>query len=171
MAAGDPAAIEAFYRQSFDLMYREARRCSGGDEATGLDLVQEAMLKVLRSIRTIETPEELEAWTRRLVRSVALDHLRASSRRLRRECHSGRQATAESPPDQYELTQARIVWLEEQLAALEPSAGELLRMRYLWGWTLQRIGGVLGLKPGAVDGRIRRLVTQLQEQAETRVHE
>ena len=40
-------------------------------------------------------------------------------------------------------------------------------MRFRLGWTLQRIGDVLKLKPGAVDRRIRRVVTMLKRMAET----
>lgn len=166
MAAGDPAAIEAFYRRYFDLMYLEARRCTRGDEATGLDLVHDAMLKALHSIRPLETPAALEAWTRRLVRSVAIDRLRAETRRLRRELRSAPAAATAGVQDDYERIEARRIWMQSQLDAMDAPAADLLRMRYLWGWTLERIGAALGLRSGAVDGRIRRLVAQLQEQSQ-----
>ena len=165
MAAGDPAAIEAFYREYFDPMYQEARRCSGGDEATCLDLVHDAMLKSLRSMRPIESAEELIAWTRRLVRSVTIDHFRSMSRRLKRELRTARSECVEERQAAYELAEARIVWLEEMISEMEEPSAQLIRLRYFRGWTLQRIGEALGLKPGAVDGRIRRLVVQLQQQA------
>lgn len=171
MAAGDPAAIEAFYRRHFDLMYREARRCTGGDEATGLDLVHDAMLKALHSIRPLKTPQDLEAWTRRLVRSVAIDHLRATTRRLRRELRSAPAESVAVTQGRYELSRARMLWIEELLQSMDETSANLIRMRYLRGWTLQRMASVLGLKAGAVDGRIRRLVSQLREQSETCPHE
>ncbi len=36
-------------------------------------------------------------------------------------------------------------------------------MRHRFGWTLQDIGRALGLSPGAVDGRLRRLVRTLRK--------
>ena len=47
----------------------------------------------------------------------------------------------------------------------------LLTMRYRFGWTLQRIGAAVGLKPGAVDGRLARLVAALRRRAQETFHE
>jgi hypothetical protein len=35
-------------------------------------------------------------------------------------------------------------------------------MRHRLGWTLERIGAVVGLAPGAVDGRLRRIIGRLR---------
>lgn len=171
MAAGDPGAIEAFYRQYFDLMYREARRCIGADESTSLDLVQEAMLKMLRSIRPLSTDQQLRRWTCRLVRSVAIDHVRKSSRRLRREMRWAPSEELESRMQDYEIQQARLIWLEDTINKMDRPSSQLLRWRFVHGWTLRRIAETLGLNVGAVDGRIQRLVRQLREQAERFDHE
>src|SRR3954464_2660020 len=48
LAAGDRAAVEAFYRRYFELLFRAARRAAGRDEAFCLDVVQEAVLRVIR---------------------------------------------------------------------------------------------------------------------------
>jgi len=42
----------------------------------------------------------------------------------------------------------------------------MLLMRHRFGWTLQQIGAALGIKPGAVDGRLRRLVGGLRRRAQ-----
>ena len=171
LAAGDPAAIEAYYRRYFDLMYREARRCIGADESTSLDLVQDAMLKMLQSIRPMSTDQELQHWTCRLVRSVAIDHVRKASRRLRREIRSAPSEQLESRVHDFEMHQARQIWLEDAINKMDASSSQLLRWRYFQGWTLRRIAETLGLKVGAVDGRIQRLVGQLREQAKRSSHE
>jgi len=41
----------------------------------------------------------------------------------------------------------------------------LLVMRYRLGWTLERIGRAVGLRPGAVDSRLRRATNELREKA------
>ncbi|MCH8316763.1 MAG: sigma-70 family RNA polymerase sigma factor [Planctomycetes bacterium] len=48
---------------------------------------------------------------------------------------------------------------------------QLLLMRHRFGWTLKRIGDALGLKPGAVDGRIRRVLTKLRRRAKEQSHD
>ncbi len=56
-------------------------------------------------------------------------------------------------------------WLEERLAEIDGSSRALLMMRYRFGWTLARIGRELGLTPGAVDGRLARLLARLRRKA------
>jgi DNA-directed RNA polymerase specialized sigma24 family protein len=43
---------------------------------------------------------------------------------------------------------------------------QLIHWRYRLGWTLQRIAETVGLKPGAIDGRLRRALERLRLRAE-----
>jgi len=165
IAAGDPVAIEAYYREYFGLMLHEARRSTGTGESGGLDLVHDAMLKALHSMKPIGSREELDRWTRRLVRSVAIDALRQSARRVRREIRTASSETESDRQEEHELLQARILWLRERMRELDDSSSRLITMRYDWGWSLKQIATALGLRTGAVDGRLRRLVCQLRESA------
>ena len=51
MAAGDGGAVEAFYRRYFDRLYAEARRATRRDESFCLDVVQESVLRIVRTVR------------------------------------------------------------------------------------------------------------------------
>ena len=96
MAAGDAAAVEAFYRRYFDWMYAHAIRITGRDESFCLDVVQESVLRVIRSVRRVRCREELAAWLRLVVQTTAYDLLRSESRRQRREAAVGVPAGAEA---------------------------------------------------------------------------
>ncbi len=169
IAAGDMAAFAVYYERFFDLMFSDACRLLNADENSALDVVQDAMLKAVRSMKPKRDEPELTAWSRVVVRCVAYDWLRKG----RREKKYPVLAT-----DTYELIEsrdsdavdfeARRIWLEEQLQTLPSDLRQLVDLRYRLGWTLTRIGNRFGLKPGAVDGRIRRLISQLRENAETR---
>jgi len=54
MAAGDSRAVDAFYRQYFDWMYAQARRVTRRDESFCLDVVQDAVLRVMRTVRAVD---------------------------------------------------------------------------------------------------------------------
>lgn len=166
LATGDENSCQQFYDAFFDVMYREARRLIGDDENSCLDIVHDAMLKSMRSIRPISEYEPLRQWVRLVVKSVAYDWLRRKIRR--RECAMDlqREPAERSREDAEIQTQARLAWIEEQLNSAPPDLRHLLSMRYRIGMTLQQIGSALKLKPGAVDGRIRRAVEQLRRQAE-----
>ena len=99
-------------------------------------------------------------------RPVVYDLLRREARRQQREQRHVTEGSAQ-PDESIELDRAaRIAWLEDQLDKLDDEAASLLRMRYRLGWTLARIGRALGIKTGAVDGKVRRLIRQLQQDAE-----
>ena len=166
LKAGDASAIEVFYREYFEEMYRQAQRVSGADEQTCLDVVQDSMLKMLRCIRVMDSHQHLIAWTRKLVMTVSIDYLRSRQRHLRFISRVASTETSGESLEELERVQARLLWLEESLDRLDPDSRRLLTMRYHWRWTLQRIAQSLGLKIGTVDGRIRRLVDQLRTQAE-----
>ena len=61
-----------------------------------------------------------------------------------------------------ELLREELHDLEKRLHRLETGAADLLRRRFVLGWTLERIGRELGIGAGAVDGRIRRALSTLK---------
>ena len=85
MAAGDSRAVEAFYRQYFDWIFGQARRVSGRDESFCLDVVQESVLRVIRTVRPIGSEGQFRAWLQLVVRTTALDLMRSERRRGKRE--------------------------------------------------------------------------------------
>ena len=145
-------------------MLADAQRFTGRDEAFALDVAQDVFMKIIRSMKPLACDAALRAWMRRTVRSVAIDHLRRDVRRQLRERAHG--ASAPSTPDDAPPALAdQLAWLERMTAELDPHASTLLLMRHRFGWTLERIGATLGLGPGAVDGRLRRVVAQLKQDA------
>jgi RNA polymerase sigma factor (sigma-70 family) len=162
IASGDTEAFARFYRQWFDFVYGETARAAGfraRDEQFCMDIVQETMLRVIRHLRPMPTEADLRRWLRVVVQSCCYDAFR---RELRRRQHERSAANREAAAACTHELHEQLHWLREQLAALPPDQVNLLSMRFRLGWTLQRIGEALGLKPGAVDGRIARTLSQLR---------
>ena len=68
-------------------------------------------------------------------------------------------------------TQARIMWIEEQVEQLAPKLKSMFQLRYRFGWTLKRIAKKFGMQTGAVDGRIRREIERIKRNAEQKFSE
>ncbi len=127
------------------------------------------MLKVIRCMKPIDNFRQLKAWTRAVAKTVTYDWFRKS---VKNQSHV--QVTegnlpilaAKEEETRIEHT-ARMVWIEQQIAKLPPETRRLFDMRYRLGWSLQKIAGQVGLKTGAVDGRIRRAIDKLKQQAES----
>jgi len=172
MAAGDAAAVEAFYRRYFDLMYAHAIRLTGRDESFCLDVVQESMLRVIRSVRRVRCREQLVVWLQLVVQTTAYDALRGEMRRQRREAAVG-VAVGAAAPAQEQTTddEERVTWLRQQIASFDPSLVRLIELRYQRGWTLARVAQSIGVSIGTIDGRLRRALRELRRRATEQGHD
>lgn len=169
IASGDAEAFASFYREWFDFAFAAAQRDTNGDEQFCLDVVQDAMLRVIRRMKPLQSQAALRAWLRTVVKSCAYDQLRRRRRQFNRE-----QLAARNRRELYERDNelaARLGWLRQHLRQLKPEETHLLSLRFRLGWTLARIGSTLGLKPGAVDGRIARAIEALRLQAREEFNE
>src|SRR5262249_20822285 len=85
VARGEPAALDRLYRAWFARALGLARAWTRRDEAFCLDVVQEAMLRAIRSLRPVPGAAALDGWMTSAVRSASIDALRREGRRLARE--------------------------------------------------------------------------------------
>lgn len=162
VAAGDEAAVERFHHRYFPMLYATARTASGRDEAFCLDVVQEAMLRIIRCLRPVTTAAQLHAWLTLVVRTTAFDLLTAERRRRQREQDWGRELAPRGEDPDAE----RLAWLHSEILTMDPSLGRMFRLRYQQGWTLARIAGLLGVSIGSVDGHLRRALDQVRLRAQ-----
>jgi RNA polymerase sigma factor (sigma-70 family) len=123
-----------------------------------MDVVQDAMLRVIRSMPAMKSEKDLGNWLRAVVTSCAYDRLRKEHRRRRRET-----AVIRDEAIMEDALTERLAWLRSELVQLDAKVFPLLALRFRFGWTLERIGQAFGLKPGAVDGKIRRATKELRE--------
>lgn len=168
MAAGDEAAVEAFYRRYFDRLYGMARRATRRDEAFCLDVVQEAVLLVIRLVRPVDTEARLVAWLRLVVRTTAYDLLRGDRRRRRREVLAavgGGRSTSNAAGDEPAADAAQLEWLRGQIGRLDPQLVRIIDLCYRHEWTLARIAAALGVSTGTIDGRLRRALAAIRRNA------
>ena len=164
MAAGDERAVERFYRRYFDWLYAQARRLTGRDEAFCLDVVQDAVLRIIRSIRAVPTESQLLAWMRLVIRTTALDRFRAEQREGKRQQMLVELHSCDDFP--YGLfDDEQFEWVKTQLERFDPQLLQMIELRFEKSWTLARIGELLGLSTGAIDGRLRRALRDLHRRA------
>lgn len=162
IARGDAGAFDRLYRGWFDRLLALTRGATRRDEAFGLDVVQDAFVRVIRSPRVCGTEGELAAWLRRCVLSAAVDRLRSEARRSAREV--GRGAVAGAVEDGAAGAE-ELRWLRDRIAELGPEDRDLLRLRFEVDRTLAEIAGARGGTWGSVHGRVRRTLERLRRAA------
>lgn len=166
IAAGDETAFERFYELWFDRALGLARKLTKRDEAFCLDVVQDVMLRVVKSIPRLADERAVDAWMGRTVFSTAIDRLRADSRRRRRERHAADNETdAAAGPAEVMFDAEQIEWLRARIAELPKQDQQMLADRFTHDRTLAETGAALGLSINATHGRVRRLVEKLRRMA------
>ena len=156
IASGSTEAFAVFYESWFDQCLESTMRMTGFDEATALDIVQDMMMKVAIRLPRFNEERQLRAWLDRVLLNVARDRIRAESRRHKREQRPIRTALEQ-------MSREQLDELDRHLETLDDQQWTILRLRFVLGWSLQKIGSTLSLGgSGSVDGRIRRALEQLR---------
>lgn len=177
--AGDPAAFARFYATWFDRAFALARTLTRRDEAFCFDVVQDAMLRVIRALPCLDRQESLDAWMTRVVHTTALDRLRCEHRRVRRERLAAATRAAETRGDGVEQgrgaahldLEEQAAWVEARLAEVTAVEKALIQGHFAAGSTFQQLGGSLGMSGHAASGRLRRCVERLRALAREAFHD
>ncbi|MGQ0628492.1 MAG: RNA polymerase sigma factor [Phycisphaerales bacterium] len=162
VARGDHDALDALYRNWFDRGFAVAKALTRRDEAFCLDVVQNAMLRIIRTLKPLASRAALDAYMHATLRSAALDALRAEARRAVR---NARAARADSATDR---SPAQLEDLASALAALGVSDRELLTLRFARDQTLEQTGTLTGRTGAAAHGLIRRALRKLRASLDPR---
>jgi len=179
---GDDAALIRRFKagegKAFELLVARHTRFAGavatsvtGDYHAGLDVVQEAFIKVLDGIWQLDDPGRFRGWLRNVVRTTALDH-------LRRRKVTGR--SAEALPGQDEETGEPLPApdlkpddvlargeLREQvraeIAELPETQREVVYLKYLEGLSYEEIASATGLTVNTIESRLFRARAKLRK--------
>jgi RNA polymerase sigma-70 factor (ECF subfamily) len=167
IAGGDPEAFAVLYRAWFDRAYVLARSITRRDESFCLDVVQDAMLRAVRSLPSLPGAEALNRWMARVVQTTAIDRLRMEARRVRREERSGRapRGGVAADPAAALAGEEEAAWLRRELEKLPAAERLLLHERFERGKSLDEAGRAAGLTGNAASGRIRRILSRLRKAA------
>lgn len=178
IAAGDSAALAAFYDEWFDRTFDLARRLTRRDEAFCLDVVQDVMMKVIAKLRPglgITSRLSMELWFVRVVHTTAIDLLRREFRRHRRElgadARRGGVQDAHSSAAEVAQRRERLEWLTAEMSRMEREDASLVAMRFGSGRPLSSAGDEFGMTVGAAHGRLRRLLERVRRVGKERFDE
>ncbi|MGD8319586.1 MAG: sigma-70 family RNA polymerase sigma factor [Gemmatimonadota bacterium] len=159
--AGDPDAYELLVRRYQDGLFRYARGLGVPPDAAE-DLVQDALIRAYRYLRTCADSERFEVWVFRILRNAALDWLKDIRRRSVSVedvvLHHG----GPDPDEQAGRSELRDR-LTRGLAELPTDLRDAFLMKHLEGLSYQEMQQVTGASLSALKMRVLRAREMLRE--------
>lgn len=159
---GDRAALDRLLRQHYDRLYAVCRRLTGND-ADAADATQEALIAVVRGLRTFDGRAKFTTWSYRVAVNASLDELRRRRRRPQPGAADDIGTTLEAQPGSGSdagadpgTTVTASADIDDALATLSPEFRTAVVLRDLAGLDYAEIAEVLDIPPGTVRSRIAR---------------
>lgn len=154
---------DRFYQE---ILYRRfARKMYGiclsyaGDRSLAQDMLQEAFMKIFKSLGDFRSSGSLEGWIRRIVTRTAIDHLRQLSR-----IESFIDDKQEIPEKQTEASALDMLETKDilkQVARLPEGARAIFNLFALEGYTHKEIARELNISEGTSKSQYNRARTLL----------
>jgi RNA polymerase sigma factor (sigma-70 family) len=156
---GREDAFEAFYSGYADRMYRYLLVSTKGDEERARDVLQEALLRVVRHLPPLDAPEDLWRYLTVIMRSALVDQLR----------RAGRSPGSLAPRQELAVESEErsgdrmFALLDDALAALPVDDRRILEEHYFRGTSQAEIAGRIESSLKGLGMRLTRLRRRMRD--------
>lgn len=157
--AGDPEAFQELSRLAAPIIFRRALKITSNHHDAE-DVLQETLLKGFTHISKFRGDSQLSTWLVRIGLNEAIMTLRKRARNVPLAPEAGVTGKVEESPtalqDEKSQTDSRIVrteaggLLQKALRRLPTRARQVLRLRYLEGYTIEETAKRLNISRGSV---------------------
>ena len=178
LLAGDQAALRRFFDEYFDRLYRFAYARLRGDAAMAEDAAQNSLVRALRGLSGFRGEAGLFSWLAQICRNEIADLVEKSARvashtvSLDAEGAARDAAHAVAVPDgaaDKALAGAeRLKLIRQVLDELPGRYGEMLELKYIEEWDVERIAQRAGLSFEAAQSQLQRARLALRSALEAR---
>lgn len=170
---GEEAAFQALVERHRARAWRVARGLVGSDE-DAQDLVQEAFLRVFRSLSSFDFAHGFTTWLYRIVTNLAIDHLRKRRAAISTTASSDEDADLDLADEHGAAPSAALEHadlsreVQACLASLAPHFQSVLQLREMEGLPCTEIARIVGATHVTVRWRLHRGRKLFQEEWERR---
>ncbi len=133
-----------------------------GNEADADDVLQNGLLKAMRSAGEVDDAEKLTTWFYRLLHNAMIDHVRSRSANVRRD----EAWMTEVGSRDEEIERSACTCFERLLPELKPRDAELLRRVELNDESVTEVAQALGMSAGAASVALHRARATLRRRLE-----
>jgi len=148
--AGEPSAFEDLIAVMERPLLYYAMTVTGSEDGA-LDVLQDAWIKVFRSIHKLKDPGSLRPWLYSIVHGIAVDRIRRNASRERAESAQYEDFQESADPSFAEEDAAAI---HEALEQIEIIHREVLVLHFLEDLSIAEIAEIVGCSEGTVKSRL-----------------
>ena len=156
--SGDGSAIRLLYERYAPRVYAVVRRIAADDDLAQ-DYAQEAWIRAIRALPTFRGDARFSTWLHRIAVNAALQALRKSETRTRREAPMPEAVPVAPRPGDTLLEQR----LESALDRLPSGMRQVLILHDVEGYTHEEIGEVLGVTSGTSKSQLFKARARMRE--------
>jgi RNA polymerase sigma factor (sigma-70 family) len=161
--SGDKDAFQLIYDHFFDRLFQYGCKLTGSTELVE-DCIQELFLKIYTSRNKLSETKSVEFYLLKALKLTIYGKLRrerwlVSNRGEADEFKLEFLLETEEPED---IDQRRIELILKSLNDLNPSAREIIYLKFYGGLDYQQIGDMLGIKPDSAKKQVYRIVSSLR---------
>jgi RNA polymerase sigma-70 factor (ECF subfamily) len=155
---GDGPAVRALYERYSPRVYAVVRRIAGDDDLAQ-DYSQEAWIRAIRALPTFRGDSRFSTWLHRIAVNSALQALRKSETRRKREAPMP-ESVSVAPPRSDALLGQRLEWA---LDRLPERMKKVLILHDVEGYTHDEIGELLGVAAGTSKSQLFKARAKMRE--------
>lgn len=135
----------------------------GIDEHTACDITQEAFIKAYKSIKFFtDKKSSFKTWLFTIAFNVLRDrsrHLKIKAREQQKMAEAMKNAQFKGPEEEFTATSSA----ENILGKLDEDVREIVKMRFILGFSGTEIAKITGSAPGTIRSKISRAFKKIQE--------
>ena len=178
LLAGDQDALRRFFDEYFDRLYRFAYARLRGDAALAEDAAQNTLVRALRGLSGFRGEAGLFSWLATICRNEIADLVEKSARvaahTVSLDAEGGARdaaravASPEGAGEQALAGAERLRVIRQVLDELPGKYGEMLELKYIEEWDVERIAQRVGLSFEAAQSQLQRARLALRSALEAR---
>jgi RNA polymerase sigma-70 factor, ECF subfamily len=177
LLAGDQGALRRFFDEYFDRLYRFAYARLRGDAALAEDAAQNTLVRALRGLSGFRGEAGLFSWLATICRNEIADLVEKSARNATHtvslDADGGAREAARAVPAPDDAAKAlagveRLRVIRQVLDDLPGRYGEMLELKYIEEWDVERIAQRVGLSFEAAQSQLQRARVAFRSALEAR---
>ena len=169
MAHGDEEAYRRFYEEYCDRLFRYLLVVARGDEEFCRDILQNAMIKVIRYMRPFEREEVFWSWLTQIARTSFIDAVRKQLRQPQVVNFPQQEWPALVAPEPSTDSAPLLEALQKSLEELAEDERRLIQAAYFEGATHKDLAARDAATPKAVESRLARIRQKLRNRILSRL--